>query len=180
MGMEGPPISPEEDVERDQPPVEIEVEPFSIRGLEQEPPTLEPASENQPAEKELSKVIEGPWPKPEMPEPPNEIPGEMEQMQPTPEEAERLASLQQELDALDRKLQEETNPKTDNPSDEEDQEGEEKLYPYTSVFEQYQRCEACGGKGRRWLFLTCPVCKGLGSVLKSSSTTRGYYGNKKE
>lgn len=118
-----------------------------------------------PAEKsDEANVIEGPWRKPEIrpatrPEtdlPPRETPAE---------KSAALETARKELDALYESA--DTAPKKE--------ESEKERIPYTEGFEKYKRCEACGGKGRRFFLFTCKVCKGLGSVVESSYTERGYY-----
>lgn len=56
-----------------------------------------------------------------------------------------------------------------------DDEGEKDRLPYTEVYQTYKRCEACNGKGRRWLLFVCSVCKGFGSLVATTQKSTGYY-----
>ena len=139
-------------------------------------PRKEAGVETPGGKLEEAKVFEGPWkktePKPETaPEidlPPGETVEEKEK------KLEAIKNAQAAIDALYAEKAEQAE-KAEKPAQNPDEESEKKRIPYTEVFEKYKRCEACNGKGRRFLIFLCKVCKGLGSVVESSSTTLGYH-----
>lgn len=58
-------------------------------------------------------------------------------------------------------------------SEGEGSEKESKGFRFVERYTNFKKCEACGGRGRKW-FLKCPVCRGLGGVPENVSTKRGY------
>jgi hypothetical protein len=117
-------------------------------------------------EKKEGKVIEGPWSKPDL-----GVEAPTESTDGISEKSQELERMRQEiLDMGDEKNSEELETKTKEDGDET-----EKKFSFSEQFTDYKMCEACQGKGRRWLIVRCPVCRGTGRVPGKSMQRHGYY-----
>ena len=125
-----------------------------------------PASEVAAAGPERSNVIEGPWRR----EAPDRTPTESAEAARTAV-VERNAAIEKKRGDIEKIYAEEERRKEKEDSDEKD-------HPFTETFTRFRRCDACGGKGRRWMVFACPVCKGRGSVPASVSQREGVLRSK--
>ncbi len=127
---------------------------------------VEQAAEPGPVSPDIpDNVVEGPWPKtfPERDKPEEGA---------APESAQEPVRAPVEAEILKSTSSEEQK---ESPEPHELEENEKKRLPFVEMYTEYKRCEACGGKGRRWFLIPCRVCKGRGSIPTQSSRQEGYY-----
>lgn len=156
-----------------------------MMGFEQPKFEVEPPEEHTEVSSqkdEPSNVVEGPWPRREPTETTEELTPDQLVPQGTEEAPREEIERSNVIEGPWPKREEEPaeTPEELAPKPKEPEEDEKERHRFAESLEQYKPCEACRGTGHRWFFFPCPMCKGFGSVVASSSQREGYYETDKE